>query len=382
MKKLVVIAIFLIAAFAVISASANDGVFYAQGNNLIPLQETKVELRKEILKFFVRDFGFMDVDVDFEFYNPGEDRTLTVGFVSPPSFGDVDEGGEEDGGAHPRITDFTVVVNGVTLEYKVTRMENTSFNAEALDVSGFDYVYYFSVTFRKGINRIRHTYRFQGGASVETQRDFAYQITTGKRWSNKQIDDFELQLHMDEGIFNLPARFVKGNGLANWQMVGNGVIKSKAEKFYDFDENSIRMAHLNKGYFLFKAKNFKPDFDITITEFNWGTGWIGKMCRQGTKCLPEDAAERYGLFMSRAPGEYIEVSALKELTAKELKMLRNFSFALRGYDFKSPDLRSYYSKFFWYKPDPSLKAEDIELSDAEKAFIDKVRAAEESKQAA
>jgi hypothetical protein len=373
MKTLILIAISVFAA--VPFTFANDGVFYAQGSNLIPLQETRVQLRKEVLKFFVRDYRFADIDVDFEFYNPDGERSLTVGFVSPPAFGDVGEEEQE----HPRISNFTVMVNGEKLEFKIAKMEQTSFNAEALDVNGFDFVYYFDVKFKPGINRVRHTYRFEGGGSVETFRDFYYQITTGKRWANKEIGDFELQLHMDEGIFNLPARFVKGGKLADWRIVGDGAIKPKAEKMYDFDDDSIRMAHLNRGYFLFKAKSFRPDFDIAISEFNWGTGWIRKMCKAGTKCLPEDAAERYGLYMSREVGDYVEISALKELTAKELKMLRNFAFALRGYDFRDKDLKSYFTKFFWYKPEPSLKAEDIGLSDAEKVFIEKVRAAESSK---
>jgi len=59
--------------------------------------------------------------------------------------------------------------------------------------------------------------------------------------------------------------------------------------------------------------------------------------------------------------------------------MRNFGFALRGYEFKSADLKAFYSKFFWYKPDATLKAEEIELSGAEKAFIDKVRSVEASK---
>lgn len=363
---------FLIGLFP---AKANDGVFYAQGNNLIPLQETRIELRKEILKFFVRDFDYVDVDVYFEFYNPDGERNLTVGFVSPPAMGDF---GDEEFD-HPRISEFTVLVNEEALKHKVAQMEDTSFNAEALEINGFDYVYYFDVTFKPGLNRIRHTYRFKGGGTVETQRDFDYQITTGKRWANKQIDDFTLELHLDEGIFNLPARFVKGGGLANWKIVGDGVMKSKAEKFYDFDEESIRMAHLNRGHIELKEKNFKPDFDIHISEFNWFTGRIEKMCKTGKKCLTDEQMERIGLYMSRAPGDYIEVGQLKELSKKELKMMRNFGFALRGYGFKSADLKAFYSKFFWYKPDTALKAEDIDLSAAEKAFIEKVRSAEASK---
>ncbi len=371
-----VLAAFVFLLVAVGSAFANDGVFYAQGNNLIPMQETRVELRKEILKFFVRDFDFMDVDVDFEFFNPDDDRILIVGFVSPPVFGDV----EEEGTGHPRITNFTVVVNGETLDYKIAQMKDTSFNSEALDIAGWDYVYYFPVTFKKGMNRIRHTYRFQGGASVETQRDFAYQITTGKRWANMQIDDFELQMHLDEGIYYIPARFVKGQGLANWQIFGDGVLKKGADKKFDFDEDSIRFVHLNSGYLSLREKNFRPDFDIMIGEFNWAVGWLGKMCRSKRKCVGEDDAERIGHYLSLSPGDYIETGQLKELTKTELRQVRNYGFALRGYDFKSPDLNKFYSKFFWYKPNPAVIAEDIELSDAEKTFIEKVRAAEQSKE--
>ena len=360
---------FLIGLFP---AKANDGVFYAQGNSLFPLQETRIELRKEILKFFVRDFNYVDVDVYFEFYNPDGDRKLTVGFVSPPAMGDF---GDEEFD-HPRISNFTVVVNDESLEHKVAKMEDTSFNADELEVDGFDYVYYFDVNFKPGLNRVRHTYRFKGGGSVETMRDFDYQITTGKRWANKQIDDFTLELHLDEGIFNLPARFVKGGKLANWKIVGDGVMKTKAETFYEFDDATIRMAHLNRGYIELKEKNFRPDFDIHISEFNWFTGRIEKMCKSGRKCLTDKEVERLGILMSRSPGDYIEVVQLKELSKKELKMMRNFGFALRGYEFKSADLKAFYSKFFWYKPDASLKAEDIELSEAEKAFIEKVRSVE------
>ena len=100
------------------------------------------------------------------------------------------------------------------------------------------------------------------------------------------------------------------------------------------------------------------------------------MCKSGRKCLTDKEVERLGILMSRSPGDYIEVVQLKELSKKELKMMRNFGFALRGYEFKSADLKAFYSKFFWYKPDASLKAEDIELSEAEKAFIEKVRSVE------
>ena len=59
-----VLSLILFVLFVANLSFANDGVFYVQGNNLIPLQETQVELRKEILKFYIKDFEWMDVDVD------------------------------------------------------------------------------------------------------------------------------------------------------------------------------------------------------------------------------------------------------------------------------------------------------------------------------
>lgn len=38
---------------------ANDGVFYAQGNHLIPVKETSIELKKEVLNL-TRDGEWME----------------------------------------------------------------------------------------------------------------------------------------------------------------------------------------------------------------------------------------------------------------------------------------------------------------------------------
>lgn len=67
---------------------ANDGVFYATGNTLVPLKETTIRLKKEILNL-ERKGDWVQVDIYFEFFNPGPEKELTVGFVTPPADGDV-----------------------------------------------------------------------------------------------------------------------------------------------------------------------------------------------------------------------------------------------------------------------------------------------------
>jgi len=368
MKKIWLLAV-LCVAIGTRFSFANDGSFYVSGNTLIPLQETSVSLKRELLKFYVEDFDKMRTEVDFEFFNPGAEKQIIVGFVTPPADGDVSEEEEK----HPRIENFTVVVNGETIPFEIKRMSETTFSMDNLKIDGKDFVYYFPVTFRKGLNKIRHTYVFQGGSGIEMQRDFDYQITTGKRWANRQIDDFELQIHLDRGIFSVPASFVK-NKSANWQIVGDGVITKQATEWLPGDSPLAKMVHLNDGYLLLKEKNFRPTQDIFLGEYNWGS-WIDKMCKTSAKC-PDTESSRRMIAHSFSVKPDADETVLGELTGDELKIARNFAYAIRGYNFTDKTLAAFYSQFFWYKPNAALKAEDVKLSDEETAFISLVKKAE------
>ncbi len=374
MKKLIlgfIISLLFLSSFSM----ANDGVFYAKGNTLIPLQETQVSLKKELLKFYVRDFKYMDVEIDFEFYNPGKAKTVTVGFVTPPADGDVTE--EEQ--KHPKISGFTVLVNGKNIPYKIKKMKDTSFKMGDMSVRGNDFVYYFPVTFKRGTNKIRHTYRFLGGMSVETQRNFDYQITTGKRWANKQIDDFELQVHLDNGVYFIPASFRKDEKLADWKIVGDGVISPTPRAWFGEDNPKIRMAHLNHGYLKLREKKFKPDNDILIGEYNWAAGWVSRWCDFAKECTEPQNLKKVVPYFDLSPWEGHTEEELAELSPLQLRYIRNYFFAVRGYDFKDKQIKNFYSQFFWYKPDKKLKPENINLSEGEKQFIAKVLKVEQSR---
>lgn len=373
MKILLLIFVFSFPIFA------NDGVFYAQGDTLFPLQETQVQLKKEVLKFFVVEHNFAEVDVYFEFYNPAATKTVTVGFVTPSADGDVTEEAAEK----PFIQQFTVNVNGKTLPYKIKRLKETTFKLETKeDESSKDdyFVYYFPVTFKKGLNIIRHTYRYRGGESVELDRDFDYQITTGKGWANKQIDDFELQIHLDNGIFAVPARFVKDEKLADWRIVGDGVMEENTRQWFNVENSpQVRMVHLNRGHLSFKAKNFKPDYDISFGEYNWAAGWASVWCDFGQECVEAESLEKVTRYFDLKPYGEFESVDFDEFTGKDFKYLRNYFYAVRGLDFKDEQLRKFYSQFFWYKPDKTLKVENIKLSKAEDEFLKGLKALEAKK---
>ena len=302
--------------------SANDGVFYAEGNTLIPLQETQVELKKEVLKFFVVDYDYTKVDVYFEFNNPDEEKSVTVGFVAPPAFGDRFLQGKDE----PFISDFTVNVNEKELEYKIKRLKETTFKLEKYEdiYEGGDYfVYYFPVVFKKGPNIIRHTYRFRANGSVDLDREFSYQITTGKSWANKQIDDFELQIHPDNGIFAVPARFLKNGDLADWKITGEGIIEENPREWLGENSPSVRLAHLNHGFLSFKAVNFKPDYDISFGEYNWGEGWIDIWCEKQESCREKDSLKKIADYCKLNP----QGDSFADFTARDFMYLRNYFYA-------------------------------------------------------
>jgi hypothetical protein len=368
MKKILLA--FVSMLFSAAGLFANDGVFYVSGNTLMLLQETRIALRREVLKFYVKDFDWMAVEVDFEFYNPGAAKTIIVGFVTPPADGDVQE---ED---HPRIRDFTVLMNEKMLAYKMKRMKETSFAAEKLKVGGEDFVYYFDAAFKPGLNKIRHTYRYQGGGSVDMHRYFDYQITTGKRWANRQIDDFELQIHPDNGVFFVPASFTKDKRAASWRIVGDGVIRKQPRKLYGEESPRVRMVHLNRGYLLLKQRSFRPDTDIFMGEYNWMTGLADSWCER--KCAEAENLEKVAPFFHLRPSRYITEEDLAALNARQLKYLRNYFFAVRGLAFQDEEVKKFYGQFFWYKPDAALKAGEMKLSKSEREFVAKVRKIENS----
>lgn len=368
MKKIILLLTFCL-VFAVRVSFANDGAFYASGNTLMPLQETNISLKKEVLKFYIRDFSWMSVSVDFEFYNPGAEKKLIVGFVTPPADGDV----TEEDQTHPRIKNFTVNINGNTLAYKIKKMENTSFSADKLQINGNDFVYYFPVTFKKGTNKIRHTYLFQGGSGVEIIRSFDYQITTGKRWANKEIEDFELQIHPDNGIYSVPASFREDGAEADWKIIGDGVFNPKIAKWFEVEDSPVmRMVHLNNGYLLLKEKNFKPDFDIMLGEYNWGANWSHKMCKMEEQCSENETLKNVSRYFTLHPGSYDDYD-FEELSNDEIKLVKNYFFAVRGYGFSDKLLNDFYSQFFWYKPDKNLNSENIKLTRNEDAFVSKLK---------
>jgi hypothetical protein len=343
---------------------ANDGVFYALGNHLVPVKETVVQLQKEVLRL-KRMGDYMAVDVKFEFYNPGPEKTEIVGFVTPPANGDVDE----ETAQHPQIQKFSAVVNGQVLAYKIARLEETGFSLPEQELAGTDFVYYFDVKFKPGLNTIRHLYHFRGGMSVEMEYDFFYRLTTGNMWANDEIGDFTLEIDMGErALFTLPWSFVTNDSPASWKLVGAGKMGEKPDITFD---TYFRSVYMHSGAVQFKAKHFHPDRDLSIYGFHvhnqayvWGRPDLADSVNDWLGCV----------LFAAGDGE-----CLQDQPDARLRIMRNYLYARHGLPFQSNDLTVYFGQFIWYDPIPELTVEGVKLKEWEQECLAAILAEEEKR---
>jgi hypothetical protein len=362
MRKLLLC--FLFFTVCSIKSFANDGSFYASGNQLIPVFETDVAIKKEILTLKKIRNQFIEVTVYYEFFNPKEEKEITVGFEAFSPFGDVN--GKPRNGLHPYMNDFTVQLNGEMLKYNVAYVTDSTYAKNGIIkskkladvISGiedenavdFFYVYYFKAKFKKGLNIIKHTYNYDLSSSVMSYYDFEYVLTAANRWGNKQIDDFTLVLDMGEfESFNINKDFFKERN--DWLINGIGKCEEmKGIKNTEHSKDAVRF-HIQKGNLIFHKTNFHPTGEL----FVYASSGYGD----------EQPADRI-------PFSYYRQNEIQEpKTELEKKILKNLPFARRGYIFQSVELKSFFEKQDWYIPNPNYEPNADMLSEIEKQWIAK-----------
>lgn len=354
MKKNFTLLLLLITTW--IASFSNDGVFYSSGNTLIPLEETKIELKKEVLILTKRnscnyqDGDLMDVIVYFEFYNPDTVTERLVGFVTPPASEKIGHKESE----HPYVTNYCIEANEELLRFEIKRIDSTNFKVFGEEIYGSDFIYYTKVIFKKGKNVIKHSYTYKGSIYADMRTpgpNFNYRLTTGTTWANKQIDDFELFVNMgSNSYFSIPEGFEEDSN-TKWQFIGLGQIGAmKTENGKKTQKINIKT---NSGYLRYKKTDFKPIYDLTITTIN-----------------PRyDINEYRDIF---DPGIYNKPRNISDLSDNDLKIIRNSIFAFHGYKFNSKYLTDYFSQYTWYIPDPNINQVDIELESWEKELIEEI----------
>ncbi len=279
--------------FAATVARANDGVYFTSGNFLIPAQETDISAVREVLTITIGKDSFATVDVQYEFYNAGEVKTVKMAFEAMAQYNDNTP--LHLGGPHPHIQAFTVSMNGRSLPYanaavafnrtstavsvpldlrkwkgvedvpdSILPASDCLYNADLDSIVPFAYAYYFDAPFVKGRNTVHHTYRYRMSFSVAEAFDIPYWLTPVTRWANGQADDFTLHITADDmAEFCLVDSVFSG---APFTTTGSyPIYQLKDECGTPFIFTTVMAGDTVTWH----GKNFRPQADMNITSPSW-----------------------------------------------------------------------------------------------------------------
>jgi len=360
MKCLLALAVLLCG----LPARANDGTYYTKGNHLVPLEETDISVRKEVLTISLMDNGYARVDVQYEFWNPGTvAKRVLMGFEADPPYND-DYLFHPDG-AHPNIRDFVVEMNGRRLDYRHAacvrgmvplqpvdtskqymvydnnslyedgRSPDEGFGDEGID---FSYVYYFEAEFQPGLNRVHHTYTYRLSVIVGIPWSLDYKLSPAGRWAGGKIDDFTLVVRADSTAKHFTVTEESFPGAGFTVTGGRGKMRHISRYGAPCWEVSLR-----NGAISLHVKDFRPERELNIQSVD--------MYMFG------DGEYRPGLSYDRSSAMFLYMMPTENVKDKAFygRVIRNLPFAHRGYVFKDKRLRKYFESLWWYMPDPDYK---------------------------
>jgi len=381
MKKTFILLLILL---PFIGAKANDGVFYAQGNHLIPITETDISVKKEILTIN-RVGDHLEVTVYYEFFNPAKPKDLLVGFEASAPY-PYEEDYMQLFPEQPHMRNFKVVVNGEPLKYQVAHVSSGYYDIDKDDwvvpdyfANGkmqswtrqqcedslkardyfdypFNFVYHFNAHFREGLNIVQHTYDYDLSMSVGEEYNFPYVLTAANRWANHQIDDFTLNIDMGEmESFIIEPSFFES--IDEWNI--NGIGRKNYHTYYDVD---YPMFHLQKGGLTFHKVNFHPEGELNISKpdlamiLSWSENHDAATVLEGAK-------HQYANWY-----HYLQFNIAK-FSKDDQRILKNIPFAYRGYVFKTEALQRFFESTDWYVPDPNYEADMTKMTPEEREWI-------------
>ena len=89
-------------------------------------------------------------------------------------------------------------------------------------------------------------------------------------------------------------------------------------------------------------------------------------CELGKRRQASDIEKRLNLNSAISIYNYMYPKVQdKDISDEELKIMRNYPYAMAGYDFSDKKLKDYFSKFLWYVP----TGKDVKLGEADYEYV-------------
>ena len=368
-------------------ATANDSVYNGSGNQLVPLTETDIAITREVLTISLRDDGTTDIDVWYELFNKGPEKTVLMGFEA-----DAPYAGEPEwyDGTHPNIHDFRVEMNDVPVLYQtaVVRPDIQQNGLQPLDIRGladspdwenyygrtfvwqkgdsvinYTCAYYFPAKFREGKNTIHHTYAYNYSFGAGTVFWVDYKLTPATRWANGQIDDFTLRIRADHTAKHFVIADEKLFSAAPFRIT-EGMGKQRTVHYQDA---SAREFSLRNGTVEWHSTAFCPTSELRILSAD-----VLESFDNPTLAFFYDRNAQF--FDAYSPLQHFLNPTYWGFTPKEdeafiRRVLCNLPYAHCGYVFRNKQLREFFESKWWYMPDSTWKASSADFTPSEQQLI-------------
>ena len=371
MKKVKLFLLFCLMFIFSVNLLANNWEFGSEGGHIVPMNMSDITIKSEKLHFKLEkvkeeyDSYEMVVTVRFVFDSPAAGEKY-IGFITPEG------GGDDWWDKKNHFKNFRTAVNGKnvnTVSYRLTdfipkdvkqleevkkyfkEYDEEKAKREA-DYYKKSFVHYFKANFKKGENVVEHSYRYDGSVG-NGYVNFNYVWTTISKWKNQKVDDFEVIVEPGNALIEMPVMKMKNGKEIKWELAGEGNMDYGYKIFSDEDDKEDKhkylYAKLKKGYLHFRTKDFKPENEFyltTIRILNSPNYYFPEKTEKGFKL--RDNFSDAGVAGTNL--EYYLEHDLKNITDDELRIIRNYPYALAGYDFPDKKLKDYFSKFLWYIP--------------------------------
>ena len=316
---------------------ANDSEYGMEGNQLVPLVESNISIKKEVLTIKEADSG-LDVLVEYTFFNPNKRKKVMVGFEAPNP--DEEQYETKPLDKHPNMESFSVKLNGKKLTYKIKSVDD-------------GYVYYFDAVFKEGINHLTHHYKYMPSGSVYVRHQIDYLLSPASRWANGIIEDFTLKIDLGDFVDFVIAKEFFESG-KEWRVDGvtkETIFDAQYPEYSDDDSVPATQFYAKTSPVIFKKKNFKIEGELHLISWRNGVNHDVSIFDYRKDKLP-----------------FLLTSYLEEtfpIDASSYKIFKNLPYARRGYVFNNKLVQKYYETLDWYKRNPNYKASMSDLKECE-----------------
>lgn len=283
--------------------SANDAPYFLSGGNIYPIDENgiEIEMKKEIITLDLYD-DYFEVNVNFDFDNKGDTRTIIVGF---PFY--------STGLGSAEIYDFSSKTNGedVIAERQSLVKSGNNDNFKELGVA-----YTREITFlEKSITTTEINYR----STYAGRKYVTYLFGTGKYWDDRiKTIIVNVNNHTDYWIYDM---YIDGLCPERWKVAWNGDNFTLRFGWIEPEETARIKFSLENTYIYHQIRTLP--------------GWY----EHDQKLLTEED--------------------LRYFTKDQLRIIRNTIYAYHGYIFKSQELIDYFNDEGWYTPRDDFKESDL-----------------------